>query len=92
MRYAILRDGIVENITEWDGDTATWTPPDGTTAEKFPEGAISIGWLWNDGSPVDPLPAPEPEPAPERTPEEKLEAILGMTPAQLKAVLAAAGK
>ena len=61
MRYAIIRDGIVENLTEWDGNTETWQPPAGTTAEVCPTGAISIGWEWNDGAPFNPNPPAEPQ-------------------------------
>lgn len=60
-KHAIVRDGVVENIIDWDGDTEKWSPPEGATAHPF-DGFVSIGWLWNGGSPVDPDPAPEPAP------------------------------
>lgn len=58
-RYAIVRGGVVENVTMWDGNIETWQPPEGTTAHAFPTGPISKGWPWNDGAPVDPTPAVE---------------------------------
>ena len=33
MRYAIIRDGIVENIILWDG-VSDWTPPEGCTVRQ----------------------------------------------------------
>lgn len=58
MRYAIVKDGIVENTVEWDGETP-WSPPEGATAHAYPEGPISIGWEWADGAPVVPI-VPDP--------------------------------
>ena len=63
MRYAIIRDGVVENIAEWDGEAA-WSPPPGTTAELAEQVTVGIGWQWNDGQPIDPNPpTPAAEPA-----------------------------
>lgn len=28
--YAIVENGIVTNVVEWDGNTDTWSPPDGS--------------------------------------------------------------
>lgn len=55
MQIVIVRDNIVENI----GTPPMGTPPEGTTAHEF-NGFVSIGWEWNDGTPVDPDPAPPP--------------------------------
>jgi hypothetical protein len=33
MRYVVIRDGIVENIILWDGQSDR-TPPEGTTVEQ----------------------------------------------------------
>lgn len=87
MNIVIVRDNIVENIgtPPLGGD-----PPEGATAHEF-DGFVSIGWLWNDGVPENPNPPPPPGPAPP-TAEEKITAVLGMTPAELKALLAAIGK
>jgi len=54
MRYAIIRDGVIENFVEWDG-TSAWTAPGGTQLAPC-ERAAGIGWQWNGGNPVDPNP------------------------------------
>lgn len=60
MRYAIILANVVTNLVEWDGGP-NWSPPPGTTAALAPEKiVVSIGWLWNNGSPVDPNPPPPP--------------------------------
>ena len=57
MRYAIVRDGVVEALVEWDGDTDKWRPLEGAAAHITPlEVFVSVGWLWNNGSPADPNP------------------------------------
>jgi len=61
-RYAIIRSGLVENMTRWDGEP-DWTPPDGAQAILAPDN-VGIGWTY-DGTEWT---APEPPPAP--VPEE----------------------
>ncbi|MCA8389264.1 hypothetical protein LGN11_26545 [Burkholderia multivorans] len=47
--YAVVENGLVVNIVEWDG-VATWAPPDGTSAVKIPNGeTVGIGFGF-DGS------------------------------------------
>lgn len=58
MRHAIIREGIVKNVCEWDGDIRKWSPPEGATVRAFPTGKISPGWQWNNGAPIDPTPPP----------------------------------
>ena len=41
-RYAIVRDGVVENVTVWDGVTE-WSPPEGTEAVLDKSGTAQIG-------------------------------------------------
>lgn len=53
MTYVIIRDGIVENVVEWDGDPAIWQPPEGAQAVEY-EGRVSPGWSWVDGAPIEP--------------------------------------
>lgn len=48
MSYAIIRDGVVENVVEWDGES-TWTPPDGTTLQPLNGSPAGPGWSF-DGS------------------------------------------
>lgn len=66
MRYAVILANVVTNLVEWDGGSG-WTPPPGTTAALAPKDiVVSIGWLWNNGHPVDPNPpppAPPPDPS-----------------------------
>jgi len=87
MKYALVSNNQIVNIIEWDGDTKTWQPPENLTVHKL-EGPISIGWLWNNGNPVDPNPpAPPPEPVQVQiTPEQKL-AAAGLTVSDLKSLL-----
>jgi hypothetical protein len=60
--WAMILNDIVENICLWDGNTATWQPPEGYLMEVVPEGVpVSIGWGW-DGTnfvpPVEPVDPP----------------------------------
>lgn len=82
MRYAIVRDGVIENVVLWDGAPG-WAPPEGTQlCELSQEDRAEIGWAW-DGAPVVPPKAPDPQPP---TAAEKL-AAAGLTVAELKQVL-----
>jgi hypothetical protein len=64
MQYAIIKDGEVENIVVWDGDTDTWPIPDGYQAVQIEDGAeVGIGYTYADGKFSAPLP-------PQRTPEQ----------------------
>ena len=54
MRVVIVKDNVVENIAE--GGPNDGAPEKGTTAHHY-EGFVSIGWLWNNGTPTDPKPA-----------------------------------
>lgn len=67
MRYAIVSDGIVADVVEWDGATP-WTPPDGTTLQQLGDSPAGSGWTF-DGSAFAP---PEPVVSPPRplTPRE----------------------
>jgi hypothetical protein len=55
-RWAMIRDGIVENVCNWDGLTTTWQPPDGVQMQQAPD-HVGIGWTY-DG--VDWTAPPEP--------------------------------
>lgn len=59
MNYAVVQDGVVINVIDWDG-TAPYAPPEGCDLYEW-EGPVNIGWLWVDGAPVDPNPPPPPE-------------------------------
>lgn len=49
--YAIVKDGIVINVVVWDGNLATWQPPEGTTAVEVTAdtGPAYIGFPYIDG-------------------------------------------
>lgn len=71
-RWCIVRNGTVENVVLWDGDTKTWSPPEGTDVVPA-EGGVGVGDLW-DGQAfthVEPV-TPEPEPDPFELLVEKL--------------------
>jgi hypothetical protein len=48
MRYALVNKDTkrVENIVEWDGNTATWQPPE-THEAIYTEDKPTIDWVWN---------------------------------------------
>lgn len=51
-KYAHIENGIVTNISLWDGETA-WDP--GCDLVKLDEGsAVDIGWEYRDGAFVTP--------------------------------------
>lgn len=52
--YAIVADGIVENIVAWNGDMSVWQPPEGSIAVPLsPADAISISYTY-DGTKFSP--------------------------------------
>jgi len=62
-RWCIIRDGVVQNVVAWDGDTKTWTPPSDAEMVRAAE-TSSIGDLWNGAEFQKPLiaePAPQPD-------------------------------
>jgi len=63
MKYAIVENNEVTNVTLWDG-TTEWSPPEGTIAVACSDD-VGPGWTY-DGSTFSP-PVPEPEPVPEPT-------------------------
>jgi len=73
MNYAMVQNGVVVNIIDWDG-TAPYTPPEGCELHAW-DGPVNIGWAWVDGAPVDPNPPPPP-PEPVEPPAEGGPAVL----------------
>lgn len=62
--YAIVENGIVVNVVEWDGNTDTWAVPEGSEAVLVEEGMTpQIGLSYSNG--VFEQPAP-----PQLTPEQ----------------------
>lgn len=48
--YAIVKNGSVENLVLWDGNSEEWSPPAGKTAVPVPAGAgVDIGWTYVNG-------------------------------------------
>ncbi len=47
----MVKDGVVINLIEWDGNTETWPPPEGVVMVLTePDAYIDIGWLWDGTS------------------------------------------
>jgi len=59
MKYAIVENDEVINVTLWDG-TTEWSPPEGTIAVACPD-EVGPGWTYENGTFVAP-PVPEPVP------------------------------
>ena len=53
--YALIRDGLVETVCVWDGNTETWSPPDGVLAIQTD--SAGAGWTYADGVFSPPPPA-----------------------------------
>ncbi|MDT6993899.1 hypothetical protein [Burkholderia cenocepacia] len=48
--YAVVSNGVVENVVVWDGES-DWQPPENATLIELPEGTfVSIGCLASQGS------------------------------------------
>lgn len=60
-RWAMVENGIVINIVNWDGDLSKWMPPAGIQMVLASDEA-GIGWTYQDGQfekPIDPPPTEE---------------------------------
>lgn len=68
MNYAMVQNGVIVNIVDWDGVTP-YTPPEGCELHQW-DGPMNIGWAWVDGAPVDPNPPPPAEPDAPAAPSE----------------------
>lgn len=53
-RWAMIKDGAVINVCNWDGLTSTWQPPEGIEMQKAPD-QVAIGWQWVDNTWVEPV-------------------------------------
>jgi len=60
----MIKNGVVENVSLWDGDTNKWQPPEGITCIPAPD-EIGIGWTWDESNWTAPV---IPEPPAEETP------------------------
>jgi hypothetical protein len=54
----MVKNGVVENVSLWDGDTNKWQPPEGITCIPAPD-EIGIGWTWDGANWTAPV-IPEP--------------------------------
>jgi hypothetical protein len=54
IRYAMIRDGVVENVSLWDGDLNRWQPPEGIVCIPAPD-EIGIGWSWDGQNWIAPI-------------------------------------
>jgi len=49
--YAIVIDGVVDNVVVWSGDTSEWSPPAGSQAVIIAPGIeVSIGFVYDGTS------------------------------------------
>lgn len=60
MRYAVVKNNVVENMIAWDG-VVPYTPPQGTILIQ--SDMAGPGWIW-DGNNFSKPPRPEPPPPP----------------------------
>jgi len=58
MRYAVINNGVVENIIAWDG-SSSYTPTNGRTLVA--SDTASIGWGYNSSTGVFSAPLPVPQ-------------------------------
>jgi hypothetical protein len=72
IRYAMIRNQIVENVCLWNGDTFMWQPPEGYLCIPAPDN-IGISWRYIDGEWLEPIiPDPVPDPVPDSEPVSEL--------------------
>lgn len=69
-RWAHIKNGLVDNVSLWDGDVSRWTPPEDVNMVPAPD-FVGIGWTYDGVDWTAPVPAPEPEPEIVQTPTEK---------------------
>jgi len=53
IRYAMIRDGIVENISLWDGDIKKWQPPEDMIIIPAPD-YVGINWNYDGNNWIKP--------------------------------------
>ena len=85
--YLVIKDNTVINTVLWDGES-DWAAPEGTTTMIAPAG-VSIGWTKNGSNWIAPEPAPEPTPDPNKVSARAKLAALGLTEAEITALIGA---
>jgi hypothetical protein len=62
--YAIVESGTVANVILWDGNTETWSPPSGTTANLLPQGSpVCPGYTFDGTNYTAPAAVSQTQPA-----------------------------
>lgn len=49
MRYAMIKNRLVDNICKWDGDLESWTPPADVEMVSIDGIFVDIGFEYADG-------------------------------------------
>lgn len=83
-RYAVVRDGVVENVVMWDGESE-WAPPEGTMLVKSDDANPSD--IYDGKAFTRQVPQDEPEAAPQITIEDLVAVLSPETRAALDAHL-----
>ncbi len=76
-RYAVVRDGVVENVVLWDGES-DWAPPEGSTLVE--DIAAGPGDVYDGGNFHRPAPPPQAKPV-------TLEDVIAALPPEIRAKL-----
>ena len=85
--YLVIKDNTVINTVLWDGES-DWAAPEGTTVLIAPAG-VSIGWTKSGSNWIAPEPAPAPAEDPNKISARAKLAALGLTEAEITALLGA---
>jgi len=54
IRYAMIRNNIVENISLWDGDTIKWQPPIDILVIPAPD-HVGVNWGFDGSNWIPPI-------------------------------------
>lgn len=54
----MVKDGVVENVCNWDGLVSTWQPPEGVEM-VLAQDQTGVGWRWDGEQFLPPLPVEE---------------------------------
>lgn len=54
IRYAMIKNEIVENISLWDGDNKRWQPPEDMLVIPAPD-HIGVNWRYVNGEFLPPI-------------------------------------
>lgn len=60
IRYAMIKNEIVENISLWDGDVNRWQPPQDMLVIPAPDN-IGVKWRYVNGEFLQPIVEPTPD-------------------------------